>query len=89
MPTEGVEFYLRHRRALIACNTNDSLTFVGVGCPSEEFFTFRMDMEGHYFKSLALAPLLLERVRSGKQEGSVGMLVEKAKKASSSSEFTK
>jgi 2-polyprenyl-6-methoxyphenol hydroxylase-like FAD-dependent oxidoreductase len=68
MATEGVEFYLRNRRALIACNTNDSLTILLVGCPSDEFLTFRSDIEGHYFKSLALAPRLLERVRSGKQE---------------------
>ena len=36
--------------------------------PSEEFSTFRADIEGHYFKTLALAPRLLERVRSGKRE---------------------
>jgi flavin-dependent dehydrogenase len=68
VPANGVEFYLRNRRALIACHTNDGLTVVLTGCPYDEFFTLRADVEANYFKSLDLAPDLAERVRSGKQE---------------------
>lgn len=68
VPTEGVEFYLRPRRALIACGTNNGLTVVLVGSPHEEFHTFRTDIEGHYLKSLALVPALADRVRQGKHE---------------------
>jgi 2-polyprenyl-6-methoxyphenol hydroxylase-like FAD-dependent oxidoreductase len=68
VPTEGVEFYLRDRRALIAAATNDGLAVVLAGWPHQEFHAFRADIEGNYFRSLDLAPLLAERVRSGKRE---------------------
>jgi flavin-dependent dehydrogenase len=68
VPCEGVLFYLRNRRALIASHTNDGLTVVFVVCPLEELFEFRSDIEGNFFKSLDLVPKLAERVRSGKRE---------------------
>jgi 2-polyprenyl-6-methoxyphenol hydroxylase-like FAD-dependent oxidoreductase len=68
VPTEGVEFYLRDRRALIAAGTNDGLAVVLAGWPHQEFHEFRADIEGNYFRSLDLAPVLAERVRSGKRE---------------------
>ncbi len=68
VPIEGVEFYLRKRRALISCYTNDGLSIVLTGCPYNEFSEFRADIERNYFKSLELAPGLAERVRSGKRE---------------------
>lgn len=68
VPAEGLEFYLRARRVLIACGTNDGLTVVLAGWPHEEFHAFRADIEGNYFKSLELVPELAERVRSGKRE---------------------
>jgi flavin-dependent dehydrogenase len=66
--TDGLEFYLRNRRALIACYTNDGLTAVLAGCPYDDFSTFRSNPEANYFKSLDLVPDLAERLRSGKQE---------------------
>ena len=68
VPTERLEFYLRARRVLIACSTNDGLTVVLAGWPHEEFHAFRADIEGNYFKSLELVPELAERVRGGKRE---------------------
>lgn len=68
VPTEGVEFYLRDRRALIAAATNDGLAVVLAGWPHQEFHAFRADIEGNYFRSLDLVPVLAERVRSGKRE---------------------
>lgn len=67
-PTDGVEFSLRQRRAFIACGTNDGLTVVLVGVPHQEFQEFRTDIDGNYFKSLALVPTLADRVRNGKRE---------------------
>jgi 2-polyprenyl-6-methoxyphenol hydroxylase-like FAD-dependent oxidoreductase len=68
VPAEGIEFYLRERRALVACHTNDALTVVMTACPYSEFFEFRADIETNYFNSLDLAPEFAERVRAGKQE---------------------
>jgi 2-polyprenyl-6-methoxyphenol hydroxylase-like FAD-dependent oxidoreductase len=68
VPADGLEFYLRNRRALIGGYTNDGLTYVLVGCPYDEFFAFRADPQANYFKSLELAPEFSARVRSGKQE---------------------
>ena len=67
VPVEGVEIYLRELRLLIACRTNDGLTVVLSTWPHEEFHEVRTDIAGHYFKSLALAPTLAERVRSGQR----------------------
>ncbi len=33
VPTDGLEFYLRNRRTLVACYTSHGLTFVGIGVP--------------------------------------------------------
>lgn len=68
VPVKGLEFYLRARRALLAVGTNDGLTNVVTGWPHGEFHEFRADIEGNYFRSLALVPELAERVRSGKRE---------------------
>lgn len=54
VPAEGIEFYLRNRRVLIAAGTNDGMTIILVGCPYEDFHAFRADIEGNYFKSLDL-----------------------------------
>jgi len=67
VPTNGVEFYLRERRALIACYTNDGLTVVLTGWPHDEFHAFRTDIDGNYFKTVALVPSLADRIRSGKR----------------------
>jgi 2-polyprenyl-6-methoxyphenol hydroxylase-like FAD-dependent oxidoreductase len=68
VPAKGVEFYLRERRVLIVGRTNDGLTAVIAGLPYDEFFEFRKDVKGNYFKTLDLVAELAERVRSGKRE---------------------
>lgn len=68
VPAERLEFYLRDRWVLIACSTNDGLAVVLAGWPHGEFQEFRADIEGNYWRSLALVPTLAERVRSGKRE---------------------
>ena len=67
VPVEGLEFHLRTRRTLIACYTSHGLTFVGMGVPFSEFFDFRKDVDGNFWKALELAPELSERVRGGKR----------------------
>lgn len=68
VPAEGVEFYLRERRALIAARTNDEQTVILVGWPYNEFHTFRADIERNYLQSIALSPALADRVHSGTRE---------------------
>jgi flavin-dependent dehydrogenase len=65
---DGLEFYLRKCRTLIACYTNDRLTFVGVGAPYSEFVEFRKDVEGNFWSALDLVPEVAQRVRNGKRE---------------------
>lgn len=68
VPIDGVAFYLRNRRAIVGCYTNDGLTVVLTSCPHEEFRQFRADVEGNYYKALELVPELADRVRAGRRE---------------------
>jgi hypothetical protein len=64
----NTEVYIRERRNLIAFQTNDGLTCVGVAWPYAQFHEFRADVEGNYLKTIDLVPELAERVRAGRQE---------------------
>jgi 2-polyprenyl-6-methoxyphenol hydroxylase-like FAD-dependent oxidoreductase len=68
VPINGVAFYLRNRRAIVACFTNDGLTVVLTCWPHDEFGQFRANIEGHYYKTLELVPELADRVRAGRRE---------------------
>jgi 2-polyprenyl-6-methoxyphenol hydroxylase-like FAD-dependent oxidoreductase len=68
LPVSGMELYLREQRAILALPTNDNLTMLLVGVPIAEFPAFRTDIEGNYFKTLALVSGLADRVRQGKRE---------------------
>ena len=68
VPIDGVAFYLRNRRAIVACYTNDGLTVVLTSCPHDEFGQFRADVEGNYYKTLELVPELAAHVRAGRRE---------------------
>jgi 2-polyprenyl-6-methoxyphenol hydroxylase-like FAD-dependent oxidoreductase len=68
VPIDGVAFYLRNRRTIVGCYTNDGLTVVLTSCPHDEFGRFRADVEGNYYKTLELVPELAERVRAGRRE---------------------
>ena len=65
---DGVEFYPRDRRMIIAFPTNDDLVVGFIEWPHSEFHNVRSDIETHYLQALDLAPALAERVRSGKRE---------------------
>jgi flavin-dependent dehydrogenase len=68
VPVNGLEVYLRERRAVAALPTNDELTLLLAGWPIAEFHSFRADVTGNYLKTLESVPELADRVRSGRRE---------------------
>lgn len=68
VPCERIELYPRPGRMIVAFPTNDERTMIMVEWPREQFHTVRQDIEGHYLRSLELAPGLAERVRAGRRE---------------------
>jgi 2-polyprenyl-6-methoxyphenol hydroxylase-like FAD-dependent oxidoreductase len=67
VPTDGVEFYLRHRREILVFPTHDAMTCTWVGWPHDEFASYSADIEANYLATLALAPALASRVRDGRR----------------------
>jgi 2-polyprenyl-6-methoxyphenol hydroxylase-like FAD-dependent oxidoreductase len=67
VPCDSIELYPRPGRMLVAFPTNDNATLVFVLWPRDEFQTVRADIEGHFMRSLDLAPNLAERVRGGQR----------------------
>jgi len=68
IPTEGFELYVRPRRAIFSFLTNDNLFAIFVAWPIVEFYSARVDIEGHFMRALDLVPGFAERVRSGRRE---------------------
>jgi flavin-dependent dehydrogenase len=68
VPMEDFELYMRPYRTVFGFPTHDGCALIGVGWTNREFPVFRSDIEGHYLKTLELAPQLAERVRAGKRE---------------------
>jgi flavin-dependent dehydrogenase len=67
LPVQGAELYTRPDRMLVAGPTNDGQTLVISYWPIADFQKVRSDIEGHFMKSLELAPGLAERARAGKR----------------------
>jgi flavin-dependent dehydrogenase len=68
VPTHGTELYIRDRRVVIMFPTNDKMTCVVTVWPHDEFASYRSDIEGNYFATLAIASnVVAERVRGGRQ----------------------
>jgi flavin-dependent dehydrogenase len=65
VPIDGVEFYPRERRSVIAFPTNDNLTVIYTAWPAKEFYSFRSDPEGNYFQTIAQMQRLFDRAREG------------------------
>jgi len=68
VPVSDFEIYARERRAFGGFPTNDGLTLILAACPNEEFAAYRSDVEGHFFRTLDLAPAFAGRVRGGRRE---------------------
>jgi 2-polyprenyl-6-methoxyphenol hydroxylase-like FAD-dependent oxidoreductase len=69
LPMDGrFEQYIRDRRGFGVAPTHDGLTLIIAGWPYAEFAENKKDIEGHYRKTIALAPAFAERLRGARQE---------------------
>jgi 2-polyprenyl-6-methoxyphenol hydroxylase-like FAD-dependent oxidoreductase len=69
LPMDGrLENYVRDLRGFAAAPTHDGLTMVIAGWPYAEFAENKKDIEGHYLKTIALAPAFADRLRGARQE---------------------
>jgi flavin-dependent dehydrogenase len=67
VPTEGVEFYVRHGRDILVFPTHDGLTCIWAGRSHDAWGEYRADVEGSYRAVIALAPGLAERLRGAER----------------------
>ena len=63
VPTQGVEFYVRHGRDILVFPTHDGATCIWAGRAHDQWDIYRRDVEGSYFEIIGLAPSLAERLR--------------------------
>jgi 2-polyprenyl-6-methoxyphenol hydroxylase-like FAD-dependent oxidoreductase len=77
LPMDGrFETYIRDKRGFAAMPTHDDLTLVIAGWPYAEFAENKSDIEGHYLKTIGLAPAFADRLSGAKrQERFAGMAV--------------
>jgi 2-polyprenyl-6-methoxyphenol hydroxylase-like FAD-dependent oxidoreductase len=69
LPMDGrIENYVRDLRGFAAAPTHDGLTMVIAGWPYAEFAENKKDIEGHYLKTIALAPAFADRLRGARRE---------------------
>ncbi len=68
VPLDGAELYMFEGAGILAFPTNDGLSCIAAGGPTEEFHEFRKDIEGNFLKTMDLVPSLGKRVRGGKRE---------------------
>lgn len=68
VPSDSAEVYFGAERSHIVFPTNDGLTVVIALWPVERFSELRRDAERHYTAAVETAPLLSDRIRSGKRE---------------------
>jgi 2-polyprenyl-6-methoxyphenol hydroxylase-like FAD-dependent oxidoreductase len=69
LPMDGrFENYVRDWRGFAVAPTHDGLTMVIAGWPYAEFTENKKDIEGHYWKTIELAPAFAERLRRAKRE---------------------
>ena len=65
VPLDGVELYPRPGRFIVTSPTHDGRNVVIVLFPQREFEAVRADIEGAFTASVAMAPGLAERLRTG------------------------
>lgn len=74
LPVDGLEFFWRHHRFVLAIPTNDGLTCLVVGRPIDYFQEFAVDVEPNYLETLEIAPKLAESVANSEPtEPYIGM----------------
>jgi flavin-dependent dehydrogenase len=62
VPTDGVEFYVRHGRDILVFPTHDNLTCIWAGLSRRDWDAYHADVEGTYREVIGAAPGLAERV---------------------------
>ena len=67
VPTQGVEFYVRHGRDILVFPTHDGATCIWAGRSHDQWDIYRRDVEGSYFEIIGLAPSLAERLRGAQR----------------------
>jgi 2-polyprenyl-6-methoxyphenol hydroxylase-like FAD-dependent oxidoreductase len=67
VPTQGVEFYVRHGRDILVFPTHDGLTCIWAGRSHDDWDTYRKNVEKTYLEIIGLAPSLAERLKSSRQ----------------------
>ena len=70
VPTDGVEFYVRHGKDILVFPTHDHLTCIWAGRLRSEWSTYRANVESAYREIISLAPSLAERLSSARQASS-------------------
>ena len=69
VPLAGIEVYLRPEECMhINFPTNSGLSCIAIQAPIAGFPAFRADIEANFFRAIARAPHLAERVRAGSRE---------------------
>ncbi len=67
IPLQGGEVYRRGRRLMGLWPTNNHQTLIYVAWPTDEFATFRADVEGCFMATIDLVPSVAERVREARR----------------------
>lgn len=67
VPTDGVEFYVRHGRDILVFPTHDGLTCIWAGRSHQDWDSYRKDVERAYLEIIDLAPSLAERLKGARQ----------------------
>jgi flavin-dependent dehydrogenase len=67
VPTEGVEFYVRHGSDILVFPTHDGSTCIWAGRSRDDWDAYRKDVEHTYHEIIGLAPWLAERLRYSRQ----------------------
>jgi flavin-dependent dehydrogenase len=67
VPTEGVEFYVRHGSDILVFPTHDGLTCIWAGRLRDDWDAYRKDVERSYHAIIGLAPSLAERLKYSRQ----------------------
>jgi flavin-dependent dehydrogenase len=67
VPTEGVEFYVRHGRDILVFPTHDDLTCIWAGRSRGDWNAYRGNVESAYHEVIALAPSLADRLSAARR----------------------
>jgi len=70
VPTDGVEFYVRHGRDILVFPTHEGSTCIWAGRSHGDWSTYRANVQATYHEIVSLAPRLAERLGAARQVSS-------------------